>query len=229
MARVPSTILSIASLFFVLSLHPEVSNAHPASLHLAPTINSTFPPLNATNEVLPYCRYEPDWYTPTDVNLEVAHCQDAIQFLVDQEVAEYGSRIFRWSYPSNVDGPLTRANPRRYVLDDCVLSIWMRVLAEGVDEEIWTADPRPKGSPNKDNEDFQSIARQAYSIFDHCVLGSGKGPFSVGAAGWLPTGTGNGMVVALWGRGSRADDWLQAHMEQHLQLPVANQSNVATT
>ena len=209
-----------------------VSVAHPASLQLASTVNSTSNALNTTNEVSPYCRYEPDWYNPSHVNLDVVQCQDAIQFLIDEDVTGYGSRIFRWSYPrwSSVDGPLTRANPRRYISDDCVLSIWMRVLGENVDEEIWTADPRPKGSPNQDNEDFKSIARQAYKIFDECVLGSGKSPISRGAAGWLPSGTGNGMVVALWGRDGRMDSWLEDNeIEPHLQLPVANQSSVETT
>ena len=106
----------------------------------------------------------------------------------------------------------------------------MRILGQDVDEEIWTADPRPKGSPNQDNDDFKSIARQAYRIFDECVLGSGKSSIARGAAGWLSTGTGDGMVVSLWARESRMDSWLEANeIGPHLQWPVVNHSSVATT
>ncbi|MDI1486665.1 MAG: hypothetical protein OHK93_005925 [Ramalina farinacea] len=232
MSGAASTLLSVALLLFALSLHIAVLIAHPGPLQLAPGINSTTSSLNATNERRPYCRYEPDWYNPLHVDLDVVQCQDAIQFLIDEDVATYGSRIFRWSYPrwSSVDGPLTRANPRRYISDDCVLSVWMRVLAKDVDEMIETAAPRPIGSLDQDNADFKSLARQAYRIFDECVLGSGKSPISRGAAGWLPSGTGNGMVVALWGREGRMDGWLEDNeIEPHLHLPVANQSIVETT
>lgn len=232
MSRATSTFRFVALLFFVLNFRPAVSMALPATLQLAQNIKSTSISLNATNGITPYCRYEREWYDSDGQDLHIAECEDAIQLLIEEEVAIHGSRSFRWSYPrwSRVDARLTRAKPRRYVSGDCVLSIWMGILGKDVDEDFWTADPGPSGARDTDTADFKSLARQAYKVFDECVLGSGRSQTAQGKAGWLLSGSRHNTVVAVWARAGSLDSWLGPHViESHLQLPVANESSLATT